>query len=708
MEKMQLMLEAERRGILPPDQKALLDEARRRGLVGGSAPQPAMPEPPPKPLYQRAWEAVSGNAAEQLPDLFGEQFGRQAKGIRQQQGRSELGGSAKLSAAAMFGDDEDLLNAVRREFPDATVDQDANGNPIVRMPDGQRYYVNQPGLDVTDVGRFAGKVLQYVPAARAAGLGGGTLARAGIGAAASGGTNIGTQIAAGREKINPSEVLTTALFGGGAELLAPLAQRAGAGIASMLRPEANKLEIGRGIARQAGIENASDDAARALYESRAEVAAGASPAAVLAEKLFGFKLTQGQKTGNAAQLDYEDFLRQLDTSSSNPLVLAKDFNEAQIGRVNQTMRTQLARGQPAPLEQDSARAIQDALLAAQKQGQQRVRQAYSAADTAGKGIFAAADDFSRIPQQIDRALRGKVALSPELTPATLGARNLLGDFAEDAGDAAVSLKRIEELRKRLNELRGSAKSPTDVRAMSALFEQFDDQVHGAIVRNMMDGGPEALEALKQARGEASRMFRLFSTDTPAGRRIMQSMAEEATPEQVANFFVGANGLNAAQASAVAKRYLKIVGQDSQAANALRDLVARRMFDAKGTGRQSADVTANSLQQALEGKGNSLLTTLFNKTDMEVLRQYNKVLREALLPPSQILRTSVGPSSGTTERFMRWLSQSKLRSLPFFQTVVQAGARYGSSAALAPPRVIRPNLLPATGAASGTFADDEIR
>ena len=35
MEKMQLMLEADRRGLLPPDQKVLLDEAVKRGIVGG-------------------------------------------------------------------------------------------------------------------------------------------------------------------------------------------------------------------------------------------------------------------------------------------------------------------------------------------------------------------------------------------------------------------------------------------------------------------------------------------------------------------------------------------------------------------------------------------------------------------------------------------------------------------------------------------------
>ena len=45
-DRMELMLEAERRGILPPRQAELLGEARRRGLVPGGAPAEAVEEQP--------------------------------------------------------------------------------------------------------------------------------------------------------------------------------------------------------------------------------------------------------------------------------------------------------------------------------------------------------------------------------------------------------------------------------------------------------------------------------------------------------------------------------------------------------------------------------------------------------------------------------------------------------------------------------------
>lgn len=45
MSEMQLLLEAERRGILPPDKQALLDEARRRGLVPGQGAEGSAEQP---------------------------------------------------------------------------------------------------------------------------------------------------------------------------------------------------------------------------------------------------------------------------------------------------------------------------------------------------------------------------------------------------------------------------------------------------------------------------------------------------------------------------------------------------------------------------------------------------------------------------------------------------------------------------------------
>src|SRR3990167_3016914 len=46
MATLEMILEAERRGILPPDKKILLDEARRRGIVPAAEGATQMPSPP--------------------------------------------------------------------------------------------------------------------------------------------------------------------------------------------------------------------------------------------------------------------------------------------------------------------------------------------------------------------------------------------------------------------------------------------------------------------------------------------------------------------------------------------------------------------------------------------------------------------------------------------------------------------------------------
>ena len=86
MANIQLLLEAERRGILPPNKAALLAEARKRGLVPQTAPQPPAPETTTNPfkglaargaellgsgveLAARAGESIGDFIAEKAPVL---------------------------------------------------------------------------------------------------------------------------------------------------------------------------------------------------------------------------------------------------------------------------------------------------------------------------------------------------------------------------------------------------------------------------------------------------------------------------------------------------------------------------------------------------------------------------------------------------------------------------------------------------------------
>jgi hypothetical protein len=72
---LEAMVEAERRGLLSPEQTAMLAEARNRGLVGGAAPAPAQPEQQPeRGIGQVIYDNLIGDPNDGV-NSFGERAG---------------------------------------------------------------------------------------------------------------------------------------------------------------------------------------------------------------------------------------------------------------------------------------------------------------------------------------------------------------------------------------------------------------------------------------------------------------------------------------------------------------------------------------------------------------------------------------------------------------------------------------------------------
>jgi hypothetical protein len=168
MAKMELLLEAERRGILPPDKAELLSEARRRGLVGGGKTEQSAPT---GSVYQQFHGELSGPT-----------------------------GNAALAGAS----DDQMADIVQKSLGDKFVSRERtkDGYHIftTRGADGkeQRAYLNQPGLDREDVARGIRGALPYFLTGGAAGAavrGGGLAANALAQAAAGGATSVAGDVA---------------------------------------------------------------------------------------------------------------------------------------------------------------------------------------------------------------------------------------------------------------------------------------------------------------------------------------------------------------------------------------------------------------------------------------------------------------------------------------------------------------------------------
>lgn len=180
-------------------------------------------------------------------------------------GREGEGTAKRLGAGAAYGagliltpDTEARVNMLKRFAPDAEVAQDEKGNPVVRLSADQPWqYINAPGLSGQDVTDFAGDVVKFLPAAKAATFGGGLASRAALGGAAAGYTQATgegvAQIALGSET-DPSLGRTAAAAAGGAagEVAAPYIAR---GVDKLLRrkpdPTSALSKIAEGEGRRA-------------------------------------------------------------------------------------------------------------------------------------------------------------------------------------------------------------------------------------------------------------------------------------------------------------------------------------------------------------------------------------------------------------------------------------------------------------------------
>lgn len=666
------------------------DDVLERRLAELRRPEPSM--------LQRVGQAFTGNAAENLPSLYSPEFSAQAKQIRESQGRNDFFNAVKLGSSAYLGDDSDVANAVRREFPDAALEHDANGNPIIRMGDGQRYYVNEPGLDSHDVTRFAGKVAAFAPAARAAGMFGSLGGRMLVGGAGAAATDVAMQAGAGRSEVDPVQ---TGLAAGGGALAETIMPIFGAGkrfVQDKLLPRETLVRKGKTIAERAGLQQVSDDAAEALARRSDEIAAGTDPRAIIAEQEFGYRLTRGQRTGDEAVLRREELLRS--ANPNGPLGQLERQNLAQTEQNVQRFREMAARGStPEAYEQDAAQRLRDGLARSREAAKQQVGGAYG--EVPSKAAFASPDDLAALGSRVDDAFINSDTIVGDLTPATLAARQAIEQAMKASGGAPMRMDRLIALRKSLGRMRGSAVKEDEF-AFSILSKEFDSWFDEALTRNLMAGDPGAIAPFREANQIASRYFSMFEDrKSEPGKAILRMLTKEATPEQVANVLLNANGINKPGAAAIAKRYIEAVGKDTDGVTALRDIIARRLFEKAGDPKGHQAIVS-SLKDALNGRGRSLMSTVFSKTELHMMEKFAKTLDQYFVPKGML-----GRSSGTAERLVGMLAP--FANLPMAGTLRSIGNAMSERAAMRPLLTSRPAALPA-GVAAGVAGsrDDERR
>jgi len=196
--------------------------------------------------------------------------------------------------------------------------------------------------------------------------------------------------------------------------------------------------------------------------------------------------------------------------------------------------------------------------------------------------------------------------------------------------AAVSVQGIEQARKRLSFFRSAASNDADRRAATQIMRQFDDWQSNAFENALFSGGDEALNAFRQARSaNASWRQRFFNDEDDAGKFVQRIVTGEVTPQEAANYIVGAGKVGAKGVSSrLLTRIAQATNNDPEAMQAIRGGVWNRLSQAtEGTNAKPAAKVASDIGEFLNGSGRDVAQRLFTPEQQGIMRAYADTLRQ---------------------------------------------------------------------------------
>jgi len=638
---MTLEEEMQKRGLLPSEQTTtdpLLAEMQRRGL------NPVQEE---KGLVSRAWDAtkqaVQGNAEFKDAGNWQDYVDARAKSGHYDDrgffGRGPLDDVMQIDKAGTFGNVEDQINMIKERFPDARFTQDANQNPMLVHGD-QKFYINKPGLDLQDVGEGAGEAALYAlgGGAGAAAKGLGLAARMGATGVAETALNAGAQKMAGRDEIDGTEMAIAGLAGGLFEGLAPAVSKVRR---SMKNSGKSNKEAGKEIAQEMGLSLNSEqterlgDLARNLDPSQVDMNT------IIEHVELNQTPTLGTLTKNRDILETENALRHTGRDTTRKkLQMLDDANETGLQRAMSQAQTNM--GGSGRDYYTAAQDIGDAVSNAQKAAKSKVNDAYNSV----QGAFVGSEPFRAAPQRFRKALSNEgVLLAPSTTKRSNDVLNDVSKSIEMMGDAkGVSWQAVEAQRKRINSAFAGAEK-SDARALQIIKNEYDEIVDEAFSNSLLSGSEDAIKSLTKARSLATDYFKKFESKEEGGRVIKQWLQDGTTPEDISNAFLSKTGVVGKNAPKVAKAYLDVVGRNTPEHVALKELAIQRFTADKGRA-----AIRNKLKDAMTN-GKTFMNEVFTPKELGFLSRTVSFI-------DGISQKGINArSSGSAERFFRWLNQS---------------------------------------------------
>lgn len=218
----------------------------------------------------------------------------------------------------------------------------------------------------------------------------------------------------------------------------------------------------------------------------------------------------------------------------------------------------------AQAAQDMA-TVQSAVKNAKQARMAVVNSLYDEAREVGDTASIGAERMGLFKKQIDESLKDfdTADMSTKL-------RNRLKEvnlMASMPSNYSVKLNSLANFRKRLN--KNKSNDPAEATAIGVVKGQLDSFLEDSFNADMIKGNPQAVDAWKKATAASRKLKEDFSDN-----RVIKKLAEqEATPEQIKSWVLGASSVGAKkEAGAIVTKLNEILGKESPAMNGLRNEV----------------------------------------------------------------------------------------------------------------------------------------
>jgi hypothetical protein len=559
------------------------------------------------------------------------------------------------------------------------VEKDANDYNVIRYrgKDGSEKaaYVNQPGLDVNDLGRAATGSLPFLATG---GVIGGLAKGAGLGiqaisqAAGAGGTSIADDLAqmplGSEQGVELPKAGITSAFGFAGPLVAKgvsaLARRL-VTIPSLFDKTAGKLTPkGEAVAKSAGVDPAqlSAEAQKTFAKTYAMTADTAEAATRSKVEPFGIPATKGQVSKDPFLLTQEEGMRRrLYGENAQDVMRAFDneqalaVREAALGNKPNAIGGQIAPGRQA------ASAPQDTnpmtLGTSVREGATTAREAAKAAESAAwenvGPMTATQQALDTLPDAIQARLGADVIVDTELTPIAAKMAKEMDRFVSGEAPQQVAkvlksspVQEVGLMRKRLLSISRGAETQTDKRAATALYDAYNDWIDEAANRNLLSGDPNSAAAMKVARGFTREVREIFSPSqsgksTPAAKRLAAVMESADSPEGVINQLLGSSGSRGVDSGTVnalanLKTGLDRFAPQDVAKGAWDDVRLAywvRLVQGRNGEMLGPQAMTNNIKSALASQ-QSVVRTLYTPEEVKSIRQFVQALDTiAFKPPN---------------------------------------------------------------------------